>query len=178
MPRDICGDFILLFVGSRKCQLTYSKVRKVNVLLLIELVLSHRFTYNTQIIFKLLLLCLYLIPYITAMQERIIHRMDVAINYFLNHSFHCLQIFHLRPALFQTPTDLINCTHHPHVVSIKYSPKQMPPSPLRTAACGGWEGDVKGGGGGGRRQRRRQEQRRRRRTTAEYFFSNHNRVRC
>ena len=95
LPRDICGDFILLFVGSRKCQLTYLKVRKVDVLLLIELVLSHRFTYNIQVIFKLLLLCLYLIPYITAMQECIIHRMDVAINYFLNHSFHCLQIFHL-----------------------------------------------------------------------------------
>ncbi len=43
------------------------------------------------------------------MQECIIHRMDVTINYFLDHSFHCLQIFHLRPALFQTPTDLINC---------------------------------------------------------------------
>ena len=31
LPRDICGDFISLFVGSRKCQLTYSKARKVNV---------------------------------------------------------------------------------------------------------------------------------------------------
>jgi hypothetical protein len=30
-PRDICGDFILLFVGSRKCQLTYSKARKVDM---------------------------------------------------------------------------------------------------------------------------------------------------
>jgi hypothetical protein len=31
LPRDICGDFISLFVSSRKCQLTYSKVRKVDV---------------------------------------------------------------------------------------------------------------------------------------------------
>jgi hypothetical protein len=30
-PRDICSDFISLFVGSRKCQLTYSKARKVDV---------------------------------------------------------------------------------------------------------------------------------------------------
>ncbi len=30
-PRDICGDFISLFVGSRKCQLTYSKARKVDM---------------------------------------------------------------------------------------------------------------------------------------------------
>jgi hypothetical protein len=31
LPRDICGGFISLFVGSRKCQLTYSKARKVDV---------------------------------------------------------------------------------------------------------------------------------------------------
>ncbi len=68
--------------------------------------------------------------------------------------------------------------HHPHVVSIKYSPKQLTPSPLRTAARGGWEGDVKGGSGGGQQQRQRQEQRRQQRTTAEYFLSNHNGVRC
>ena len=30
-PRDICGNFILLFVGSRKCQLTYSKARKIDM---------------------------------------------------------------------------------------------------------------------------------------------------
>jgi len=30
-PRDICGDFISLFVSSRKCQLTYPKTRKINV---------------------------------------------------------------------------------------------------------------------------------------------------
>jgi hypothetical protein len=30
-PWDICGDFILLFVGSRKWQLTYTKARKVDV---------------------------------------------------------------------------------------------------------------------------------------------------
>ncbi len=70
--------------------------------------------------------------------------------------------------------------HHPHVVSIKYSPKELPPSPFCTAACSGWEGNVKGRGGGGRRRRRRrrQERRRRRTTTAEYFFSNHNGVCC
>ena len=30
-PRDICGDFISLFVGSRKCQQAYPKMRKINV---------------------------------------------------------------------------------------------------------------------------------------------------
>jgi hypothetical protein len=29
LPRNICGNFILLFVGSRKCQKSYSKKRKV-----------------------------------------------------------------------------------------------------------------------------------------------------
>ena len=38
---------------------------------------------------------------------------------------------------------------HPHIVSIKYSPKQLSPSPLRTAARGGLEGDVKGGSNSG-----------------------------
>jgi hypothetical protein len=31
LPHDICGDFILLFVGSRKCQKSYSKKRKVDI---------------------------------------------------------------------------------------------------------------------------------------------------
>jgi hypothetical protein len=30
-PRNIHGNFILLFVGSRKCQETYPKTRKVKV---------------------------------------------------------------------------------------------------------------------------------------------------
>jgi hypothetical protein len=30
-PRNIDADFILLFVGSRKCQETYSKTRKVKI---------------------------------------------------------------------------------------------------------------------------------------------------
>jgi hypothetical protein len=67
---------------------------------------------------------------------------------------------------------------HPPVVSIKYSPKQLPPSPLCIAAGGGWEGNVKGNSAGRQQQRRQQEQWRRQRTTAEYFFLNHNRVRC
>jgi hypothetical protein len=31
LPHDICGDFIPLFVSSRKYQKTYSKKRKVNI---------------------------------------------------------------------------------------------------------------------------------------------------
>ncbi len=31
LPRDICGDFIPLFVGSRKCQREYSKERKIKI---------------------------------------------------------------------------------------------------------------------------------------------------
>ena len=46
------------------------------------------------------------------MQKRLIHRMDVTINYLFHHSFHRLQIFHLRPALLHTPADLIYCIFH------------------------------------------------------------------
>ena len=60
-------------------------------------------------------------------------------------------------------------SRHPHIVNIKYSPKQPPPAPNRTAARGGGESDDEGSGGdtssdggdtssdgnGGRRRRRR-----------------------
>ncbi len=61
-----------------------------------------------------------------------------------------------------------NTSRHPHIVNIKYSPKQLPPAPLRTAARGWGESDDKSSGGdmssdggdtssdgNGRRRRRR-----------------------